>query len=59
MIIHGTKDKLIDSSHSQRLFDLAPVENKKIVLVDGINHHDIFFKEHNNPIILDWLEQLD
>lgn len=59
LFIHGTKDMLIDSSHSQKLYDLAPVEEKQIVFVDGINHHDIFFKEHNNPIILDWLEQFN
>ena len=59
LIIHGNKDKLIHHSHSQRLFDLAPVEEKQIVFVDDINHHDIFFKEHNVPIILEWLEQFN
>jgi len=59
LFIHGTKDMLIDSSHSQKLYDLAPVEEKQIVFVDGINHHDIFFKEHNNPIILEWLKQFN
>jgi len=57
LFIHGNKDKLIDCSHSQRLFDLVPVEEKQIFLVDGINHHDIFFKEHNVPIILEWLKK--
>jgi hypothetical protein len=59
LIIHGTSDKLIDCSHSQRLFDLAPVEDKNIVFVDKVNHHDIFFKEKNNPIILDWLQKFN
>lgn len=59
LFIHGTKDMLIDSSHSQKLYDLAPVKEKQIVFVDGINHHDIFFKEHNNPIILEWLKQFN
>ncbi len=59
LFIHGNKDKLIDSSHSQRLYDLAPVKEKNIVFVDGINHHDIFFKEHNVPIILEWLQQFN
>lgn len=59
LFIHGNKDMLINHSHSQRLFDLAPVEEKQIVFVDGINHHDIFFKEHNVPIILEWLEQFN
>ena len=59
LIIHGTDDKLIDSSHSQRLFDLVTVEAKQLVLVKDVNHHDIFFKEHNVPVILNWLEQFN
>ena len=57
LIIHGTNDKLIDSSHSKRLFDLAPVKDKRIVFVGNVNHHDIFFKEKNIPSIKMWLEQ--
>lgn len=59
LIIHGNKDKLIDISHSQKLFNLAPVEEKQFISVDGINHHDVFFKEHNIPIILEWLKNFN
>ena len=59
LFIHGNKDMLIDCSHSQTLYDLAPVEEKQIVFVDGVNHHDIFFKEHNVPIILEWLQKFN
>lgn len=59
LIIHGKKDKLIDSSHSQRLFDLAPVKDKSIFFIADVNHHDIYFKEINNPIILDWLQKFN
>ena len=53
------KDKLIDSSHSQKLFDLAPVKDKSVIFVADVNHHDIYFKEINNPIILDWLQKFN
>ncbi len=56
LFVHGKKDRLIKCSHSQKLFDLAPVEDKQIVFVEGIDHHDIFFKEHNIPIMLKWLK---
>lgn len=59
LIIHGTKDKLIDSSHSQRLFDLAPVKDKSVVFVGNVNHHDIFFKEKNIPSIKGWLTKFN
>ena len=59
LIIHGKKDKLIDSSHSQRLFDLAPVKDKSVIFIADVNHHDIYFKEINNPIILDWLQKFN
>lgn len=59
LIIHGTHDKLIDSSHSKRLFDSAPVKDKNIFFVGNVNHHDIFFKEKNNPIILEWLQKFN
>lgn len=56
LIIHGNKDKLIDFSHSKKLFNLAPVKEKEVVILDNVNHNNIFFKEINNPIILKWLE---
>ncbi|MCR4662607.1 MAG: lysophospholipase [Endomicrobiaceae bacterium] len=59
LIIHGTNDKLIDKSHSQRLFDFAPVKDKSIVFVGNVNHHDVFFKEKNNPMILEWLQKFN
>ncbi len=59
LFIHGTKDKLIKSSHSQKLYDLTPVKNKELVFVEGINHHDIFFKKENLPYIMQWLKQFN
>ncbi len=58
LLIHGTADKLIDCSHSMELFNLAPVKDKNLVFVDGINHHDLYFKELNVSSILDWLKKL-
>lgn len=59
LIMHGKKDKLINPKHSQKMFDLAPVEEKQIIFIEDINHHDIFFKEINVPIIIKWLEQFN
>lgn len=59
LILHGKKDKLINPKHSQQLFDLAPVKEKQLIFIDDVNHHDIFFKEINVPIIIDWLEQFN
>jgi hypothetical protein len=59
LIIHGKKDKLIHPKHSQQMFDLVPVEEKQIILIEDVNHHDLFFKEKNIPIIIQWLEQFN
>jgi len=62
LIIHGTADELIKHYHSQTLFNNAisiPTEQKKLVFVDGINHHDIFFNKENFPAIIDWLKQFN
>ena len=56
LIIHGLDDKLIDCAHSFALAGLAPVKDKNLVLMDGVNHHDLYFNELNVPSILDWLK---
>lgn len=56
LFIHGKKDMLINHKHSQKLYDLVTIMDKHLVLVDDIDHHNIFFKEINNPIIIEWLE---
>ena len=57
LIIHGLDDKLIDCAHSFALAELAPVSDKNLVVMEGVNHHDIYFKELNVPSILDWLKK--
>lgn len=57
LIIHGLDDKLIDCSHSMTLAELTTVkdEDMSIVLINNVNHHDIYFKGINVDLILDWL----
>ena len=59
LIMHGLDDKLIDCSHSSNLASLVTVkpEDLSLVLINNVNHHDIYFKEINVSIILDWLKK--
>ncbi len=60
LIMHGLDDKLIDCSHSVSLAEAATIksEDMSFVLINNVNHHDIYFKEINIPLILDWLKKL-
>jgi len=57
LIIHGRKDLLIPVHHGQMLYDAAASADKELVLLPATNHHNIFFKEKNLPIIFAWMEK--
>jgi pimeloyl-ACP methyl ester carboxylesterase len=57
LIIHGKKDLLIPVHHGQMLYDAAASADKELVLLPATNHHNIFFKEKNLPIIFAWMEK--
>lgn len=56
LFMHGLEDKLIDCAHSITLAELAPVKDKTLVIMEGVNHHDLYFKELNISTILKWLK---
>lgn len=57
LIIHGKNDLLIPVHHGQMMYDAAAAEDKELVLLEHTDHHNIFFKEKNLPIIFAWLEK--
>lgn len=57
LIIHGQNDLLIPVHHGQMLYDAAAAKDKELVLLEHTDHHNIFFKEKNLPIIFAWLER--
>jgi hypothetical protein len=42
LIVHGTRDSVIDVSHGRKLFAAAN-EPKQALWVDGANHNDVAF----------------
>lgn len=57
LIIHGKNDLLIPVHHGQMMYDAAASEDKELVLLEHTDHHNIFFKEKNLPIIFAWLKK--
>ena len=57
LIIHGEDDLLIPIHHGQTMYDAAASEDKELVMLPATNHHNIFFKEKNLPIIFEWLAE--
>lgn len=43
LIIHAEYDHIIPFSDGQALFDTSPATDKRLVLIPGANHNDIFF----------------
>lgn len=58
LIIHGKKDQLIPFVHGRDLFELAPVKQKQIYLLEEETHSSIFFKGADVPLILKFLEEI-
>lgn len=59
LIIHGKKDKLISYINSVWLNEVSASDNKKLYLLENVDHHFIFFAEHNQPYILEWLRNFE
>ncbi len=59
LIITGKNDRLISWKHAQDLFELAPSKEKEIYVLDGENHHSIYFDGSNLPYILKFLKNLE
>lgn len=57
MLVHGTKDRIISSSHSERLYEAAG-EPKRLLILEGGGHAEEMFlriPEEFLPPIQDWL----
>jgi len=44
LIIHGEHDQLISVTEGQALYDACPSENKRLLIVKGATHNDIFLR---------------
>ena len=56
LIIHGTRDQIVDVSHSHRLFAAAQ-EPKRLEIISGGSHADGLFRQHPerfSQLLLDW-----
>ena len=54
LLVHGSKDELVDVSHAHRLYDKAG-EPKQLVIVNGARHK---LRQNNRAmtIVIDWLK---
>ena len=59
LIMHGKDDPLIPYKHSEILYKAAVTPNKKLLLLDGVTHHTIFFEPENLSLIMDWLNKME
>ena len=57
LVVHGTGDKLILPYHGKAMFELAASKDKKLELLDGVDHNQLFFGEDNHQVILNWLNK--
>lgn len=57
LVVHGTADKLILPYHGQKMAALSPSKDKRLELIKGVNHNQLFFDEENHQIILNWLNE--
>jgi fermentation-respiration switch protein FrsA (DUF1100 family) len=44
LIIHGEQDHVIPFSEGQALYEASPASGKKILMIPGANHNDIFLR---------------
>ncbi len=44
LVIHAERDHIIPFSDGQALFDACPAQDKKLLMIPGANHNDIFFR---------------
>jgi hypothetical protein len=44
LIIHAEKDHLIPFSEGQALYDACPARDKRLLMIPGANHNDIFLR---------------
>lgn len=44
LVIHGERDNVIPVEHGQRLYDASPVENKRLLRVEGAGHNDLLLR---------------
>ncbi len=56
LIMHGKLDKLILPYHGQKMFAISPSKDKTLKLVDGVDHHQLFFDVTNHQQVLNWLQ---
>ncbi len=54
LIIHGSKDEVVELSHAYQLYDTA-VEPKRLVIIDGAGHR-LRLEERAVLAVLDWLK---
>lgn len=59
LILHGSNDKIVPFTFSERLFNLIPIEDKQIIIYKD-NYHEIFNdleKERVYSDVITWLNQ--
>lgn len=59
LILHGSNDKIVPFTFSERLFNLIPIEDKQIIIYKD-NYHEIFNdleKERVYSDVMTWLNQ--
>ena len=54
LLVHGSKDDLVDASHAHKLYDRAR-EPKQIIIVDGAEHR-LQQNDTAIAIVIDWLK---
>jgi dipeptidyl aminopeptidase/acylaminoacyl peptidase len=54
LLVHGSKDELVEVSHAYRLYDSAG-EPKQIIIVDGADHK-LRQNDRAMAIVIDWLK---
>uniref|UniRef100_A0A7S0E134 Serine aminopeptidase S33 domain-containing protein n=1 Tax=Hanusia phi TaxID=3032 RepID=A0A7S0E134_9CRYP len=41
LIVHGSNDKIIPAEHAMKLYSAAQMDDKKLVLIEGLGHHGL------------------
>lgn len=59
LIVHGKQDRLIPYHHAEALMKASASSDKKLYVLDGQNHHSVYFEGANLPYILDFLKRFE
>lgn len=59
LIVHGKQDRLIPYHHAEALMSASASADKKLYILDGQNHHSVYFDGANLPYILEFLKRFE